>query len=635
MMKNLSVLPPFQLSPFQLSPFSAYQHAVQPSTYYATAPPFYHHPYTTSTALLQQLLNAQEIQYSTTQAQASFTTPVPSSALFTTAVPSSPPSTIVGPPSPHSTIVGPSSPLFTTTASPSPPSITASLLSSPLSTISARGEPAPTPQSLQTQSGHQNYSPGPQLQSHPPPSPTSTLVTIISPAQQQQQKSPAQHLLAPGRHPSINSQSSTTYQYDPLITGPTVQLIDPTKPYKIEDTIQVGGRALKSDISSMKYWLEDDITITETASRGRILNMGGYSYFAKTYGKNFTKWECEHRRHHRCSLIVIRSSDPTVKNYFRIYSIQGEHIHESTPDNVEIRRFKHRVRDRCRQKLSSPRTIYEDELMKGKYSAEMLAVLLTFYNMQAQLYRIRQEHLLTSPTDPNFVLHPRFTTTDQRNRFLLYDSNAIQVPYASAPPEVGRLLIYASNLQLDILSKSKRIGSDGTFETVAQISHQNYIIMGEIEEKHPVPLIFCLCEYKNDETYKLIIQILKTAVINLNLDFKPLPNTQLLGCAFHFSQAIYRNIQGKGLQDAYQNVEVVRQILRQTMALAFLPSDQITIVYYDVIKPQLNDVPVKLTSLRHNLRDFFKYFESFWLRKINQFCVFDQSTRINNGLEGN
>lgn len=71
------------------------------------------------------------------------------------------------------------------------------------------------------------------------------------------------------------------------------------------------------------------------------------------------------------------------------------------------------------------------------------------------------------------------------------------------------------------------------------------------------------------------------------------------------------------------------------MALAFVTSDQITTVYYDVIKPQLSDVPVKPTSLRHNLRDFFKYFESFWLRKINQFCVFDQPTRTNNGLEGN
>lgn len=100
------------------------------------------------------------------------------------------------------------------------------------------------------------------------------------------------------------------------------------------------------------------------------------------------------------------------------------------------------------------------------------------------MYRIRQEHLPTSPTNPNFVLHTGFTTTDQGDRFLLYDSNSVQLPYAPAPSKVGRLLIYASDLQLNILSKSKRIGSDGTFETAAQFSHQNYIIMGEVDDKH-------------------------------------------------------------------------------------------------------------------------------------------------------
>ena len=113
-----------------------------------------------------------------------------------------------------------------------------------------------------------------------------------------------------------------------------------------------------------------------------------------------------------------------------------------------------------------------------------------------------------------------------------------------------------------------------------------------------------------------------------------MPSTQIIGCAFHYSQAIYRNIQGKGLQDAYQNVEVVRQILRQIMALAFIPDDEIRTVYYDVIKTQFNTGPTKPTNHRNNLRNVFKYFESFWLKKIDQFCVFDQSTRTNNALKG-
>lgn len=78
----------------------------------------------------------------------------------------------------------------------------------------------------------------------------------------------------------------------------------------------------------------------------------------------------------------------------------------------------------------------------------------------------------------------------------------------------------------------------------------------------------------------------------------------------------------------------MRQILRQIMALAFVPNDRIRIAYNDIIVPKLDDVPTKPRYLRQNLRNFFKYYESTWLRKTHQFCVFNQPTRTNNGLEG-
>ncbi|CAF1427646.1 unnamed protein product [Adineta steineri] len=241
------------------------------------------------------------------------------------------------------------------------------------------------------------------------------------------------------------------------------------------------------------------------------------------------------------------------------------------------------------------------------------------------------------------------SSTDQGARFLLYDSNTVEVPYAPAPASVGRLIIYSSDLQLQILSRSKRVASDGTFQTAANISQQNYIIVGEHEENHTVPVVFCLCESKCYQTYQLIIQVLKINMNNMNLLWEPtcwmsdyenalvkavrkeLPRTRLIGCAFHYAQCVHRNIQSHGLQDAYQNNELVRQILRQTMALAYMPSDQIRKLYYDVIKAQQNTV---LKDFRKNLRNFFKYFESFWLKKIHQFCVFGESIRTNNGLEG-
>ncbi|CAF3828831.1 unnamed protein product [Rotaria sp. Silwood1] len=70
------------------------------------------------------------------------------------------------------------------------------------------------------------------------------------------------------------------------------------------------------------------------------------------------------------------------------------------------------------------------------------------------------------------------------------------------------------------------------------------------------------------------------------------------------------------------------------MALGFLPAHEIKKAYQDIIKPQMKDVPATPVALRHNLREFFRYFEQEWLKKIHQFCVFDQSIRTNNALEG-
>ena len=145
------------------------------------------------------------------------------------------------------------------------------------------------------------------------------------------------------------------------------------------------------------------------------------------------------------------------------------------------------------------------------------------------------------------MLHPGFKSTDKGERFLIYDSNNVQPPYTLAPTIVGRLLIYASDLQLSILAKSYRVGSDGTFETAASMVQQNYIIMAELEEKYSgknklqfghqedkiftfflisfilfvVPTVFCLCEKKNYETYQLILQVLKISITNLKLNFTP------------------------------------------------------------------------------------------------------------------
>lgn len=366
------------------------------------------HPNTATIAAQQSY--AQQIQYPAAQVQPSRTTSVLSSSVISieskptqssssskilspiqVSLSSQPHSTPQTPPQTHPTLQTPpqmhstpqtspqphatsQTPLQTPATPQTPPQMHSTLQASPQSHLISQKSP-------QTQSGHQNQSDTlrQQLYSCPFASPPTV---ITSSMQQHLQISSNQNLPASTRRDQSVHSSTTTFAFDPTTLGSAIQLLDPTKPYKIGDKIKVGGRILQSDPSSLKYWLEDDMTVTETTNGGYILNMAGYSYFIKNKGKKFTTWECEHRRNQRCASIVIRSSDPTVKNYFRIYSIQGDHFHDPTPENIDVRTFKQRVRDRCRQELSSPRTIYEDELRRGKYSGDMLTILPTFYNMR-------------------------------------------------------------------------------------------------------------------------------------------------------------------------------------------------------------------------------------------------------------
>ena len=220
-MNNLSVSSPLEPPPSSLahqesgnlishqsSSSDQTGHQIQLSPHYGTTP-ISTRSYVSSTAL-QQLLSVQQVPYPPTQTQE-----------------------------------------LLSTAASQPSKISANIESEqvPLSLQ------IPSPQQMsspsQIQSGHQNHSPKLQTQSHPssvsPP-------TIISPVQKQQQKSLDRSIsTSPHQSPSAYPRTPAIFHYNPTITGPMVQLLDPTKPYELGDTIKIGRHVLKSDTLSMKY----------------------------------------------------------------------------------------------------------------------------------------------------------------------------------------------------------------------------------------------------------------------------------------------------------------------------------------------------------------------------------------------
>lgn len=119
-----------------------------------------------------------------------------------------------------------------------------------------------------------------------------------------------------------------------------------------------------------------------------------------------------------------------------------------------------------------------------------------------------------------------------------------------------RILIFASDEQVDILQDTDEFLFDGTFKVVPEIFYQLFIIHGVFRD-HVIPLIYALLRRKNAETYEpLIDEILniapRWAPRAIMLDFEQssigafqgaFPNVSLSGCYFHLRQSIHRKLQ--------------------------------------------------------------------------------------------
>ena len=144
-------------------------------------------------------------------------------------------------------------------------------------------------------------------------------------------------------------------------------------------------------------------------------------------------------------------------------------------------------------------------------------------------------------------------------------------------------------------------------------------------------------DYK--KVLKKVLRILPTtpSVEQVTVDFesavwgafrKVLPEVQLLGCAFHWNQALWRKVQELGLQTAYMKDWATNGYIRRLMALPFLP--------HETIAPTFESLKQEATT--EPLQQFVSYIEENWIRSTvwppKCFSVFMQSIRTNNDIEG-
>ena len=108
---------------------------------------------------------------------------------------------------------------------------------------------------------------------------------------------------------------------------------------------------------------------------------------------------------------------------------------------------------------------------------------------------------------------------------------------------------------------------------------------------------------------------------------KVFPDAKVIGCSFHWSQAVWRKIQSLGLAASYYQREGTHMFLRKVFALPLLPAAHIQPAYDDL------HVRAKATALILPLMD---YIQSTWVDGIltpEDWSVYGHAVRTNNDLE--
>ena len=208
-----------------------------------------------------------------------------------------------------------------------------------------------------------------------------------------------------------------------------------------------------------------------------------------------------------------------------------------------------------------------------------------------------------------------------------------------------RHLIFATDKQLEQLSKAKTWYIDGTFKLIStpftQLLTINDFVRSEDCMKQ-VPFVYVVMSGKQKKDYvkvlKRVLRLLPSPkAVKATIDFekamwaairKVMPWVQISGCSFHWTQAVWRKVQELGLQIPYNEDDGTHRYIRKLLALPYLSSSEIP-TQFRILEGEATTAPLKL---------LVKYISDTWITNSiwppSVWSVYKQPVRTNNDVEG-
>lgn len=271
----------------------------------------------------------------------------------------------------------------------------------------------------------------------------------------------------------------------------------------------------------------------------------GFRYTKIRSSDELTFWRCKNRDTCKGSVTTNHYSSPNLV----ITNVGHPHSHAAEDAEILMDRHVRGIKRRAMSNPNEPPAKIIDQELVSETNEEVLMRMPQRRNLLRSVSRYQN---LNRPAIPSIlneleIIDP-YNKTLEGERFLLYDSGV---------EDEDRLIIYATDDDLRRLCASEVVYCDGTFKCAPRLFKQLFtihaVVFGEV-----FPLVYAITTRQNQATYVKIIEVLKERTEAFGLSFSPrfvscdfekatlnaieseLPQAEIRGCLFHFSQSVQR-----------------------------------------------------------------------------------------------
>lgn len=361
----------------------------------------------------------------------------------------------------------------------------------------------------------------------------------------------------------------------------------------------------------------------------RLVDSDGYSYvMRRAWASGKKAWRCSVRSKALSCGASMQQDGQTFRRG------PQAHCHPAKPGIGTATKITAAIKEKAAANVfKSASNIVESVI--NNYSTEVQSQPAcsqsSISSLVRQANRHRQKMRPKEPTDIDFTLNTDHIPAD----FLRADVKL----------NGARHLVFATSDQLCLLKNAKTWYMDGTFKIVkepfTQLFSIHAFLKGENGNIKQTPLVMVLMSRRKTKDYIAVLRAIlelmngETSMEKAVLDFeaaawkacRKVLTSNIQGCSFHWTQAIWRKVQNLGLATTYKDTPAAHDYIRAIMALPFLPSEHII--------PAFEHLERRSTAAFAGL---VQYVRDTWIQSSkwspDTWSVYNQPVRTNNDVEG-